>query len=263
MSETLTILSQVVGWIYFFAWSISFYPQFWVNYKLGNIKGYSLDFGFMNLSGFLAYFLYSLWGYLSPSVIPGVVDIQDIAFAGHAFLLTFCLLIQCYVYDPEFFKKIKIWVKIYLAIAWAISLIICPLELFHKVPHAGNNFNGCLWLGYLKVSITLMKYFPQAFKNYRNQSTEGWSIANVLLDFTGGSFSILQIFIDGANTGDWNVFGKGGSFNVAKFCLGFTSIVFDIVFMIQHYVLYKPKKIRNKNLDLSLTENINKHGVEF
>ena len=250
MSDTLSILSQLVGWIYFFAWSISFYPQFWVNHRLNSIEGYSLDFGFLNLSGFLAYFLYSLWGFLDPSIIPGIVDIQDIAFAGHAFTLTFCLLVQCYTIDKHFFATIKRWVKIFVLVAWGISLIICPLELAGLFPHSGANFNGCLWLGYLKVLITLMKYFPQAIKNYMRQSTQGWSIANVLLDFTGGSLSILQIFIDGADTGDWNVFGNGGSFNIAKFCLGFTSIVFDIVFMIQHYILYKPKQTREKDLEL-------------
>ena len=34
MSQALTILSQVVGWLYFFAWSFSFYPQLYVNWKL-------------------------------------------------------------------------------------------------------------------------------------------------------------------------------------------------------------------------------------
>jgi hypothetical protein len=27
------IASEVVGWVYFFAWSISFYPQIFVNYN--------------------------------------------------------------------------------------------------------------------------------------------------------------------------------------------------------------------------------------
>ena len=72
----------------------------------------------------------------------------------------------------------------------------------------------------------------------------------MLLDFTGGALSILQIFIDGADTGDWNVFGNGGSFNIAKFCLGFTSIVFDIVFMIQHYILYRPRTTIEEDLEL-------------
>ena len=31
--------------------------------------------------------------------------------------------------------------------------------------------------------------------NFRRKSTEGWSIGNVLLDFTGGSFSLLQMFM--------------------------------------------------------------------
>lgn len=26
-------LSKILGWIYFFAWSMSFYPQTWENYK--------------------------------------------------------------------------------------------------------------------------------------------------------------------------------------------------------------------------------------
>ena len=35
----------------------------------------------------------------------------------------------------------------------------------------------------------------QAYMNFRRKSTEGWSIGNVLLDFTGGSFSLLQMFL--------------------------------------------------------------------
>ena len=87
---------------------------------------------------------------------------------------------------------------------------------------------------------------PQVYLNYSRKSTVGWSIANVLLDFTGGMLSVLQIFIDGANTGNWNVFGGGGAFNIAKFCLGFISITFDIIFMVQHYLLYRHK---DKNVE--------------
>ncbi len=41
----------------------------------------------------------------------------------------------------------------------------------------------------------------QALMNYRRKSTEGWSIGNVLLDFTGGSFSLLQMFLISYNNG--------------------------------------------------------------
>ena len=37
--------------------------------------------------------------------------------------------------------------------------------------------------------------------NFRRKSTEGWSIGNVLLDFTGGSLSMLQLFLLAYNNG--------------------------------------------------------------
>lgn len=44
--------------------------------------------------------------------------------------------------------------------------------------------------------------FLQAWMNFRRKSTVGWSIGNVLLDFTGGSFSILQMFLIAYNNGE-------------------------------------------------------------
>ena len=56
-----------------------------------------------------------------------------------------------------------------------------------------------------------------------------------MLDFTGGSLSILQMFILAANYNDWSsIFG-----DPTKFGLGVFSIIFDIFFIIQHYILYK------------------------
>lgn len=42
--------------------------------------------------------------------------------------------------------------------------------------------------------------------NYRRQSTEGWSIGNVLLDFSGGLLSILQMIIQSYNNGNNMIF---------------------------------------------------------
>eukprot|EP00521_Asterionellopsis_glacialis_P021059 CAMPEP_0195337300 /NCGR_PEP_ID=MMETSP0708-20121125/16817_1 /TAXON_ID=33640 /ORGANISM="Asterionellopsis glacialis, Strain CCMP134" /LENGTH=140 /DNA_ID=CAMNT_0040408275 /DNA_START=35 /DNA_END=457 /DNA_ORIENTATION=- len=69
---------------------------------------------------------------------------------------------------------------------------------------------------------------------YQRKSTVGWSIWNIILDFTGGVLSDLQLIGDCADFGDWS----GITGNLAKFGLGFVSISFDIIFMIQHYVLY-------------------------
>lgn len=64
-----------------------------------------------------------------------------------------------------------------------------------------------------------------------------------MLDFTGGVFSLLQTLIDTLGRGK-SLFG-GESFNIVKFMLSIMSIVFDIIFMIQHFVLYKDKHIED------------------
>ena len=117
-----------------------------------------------------------------------------------------------------------------MAFCWGSSIIIIPIYCAGKLP-TNHDFNGVLWLGYIKIIITVIKYIPQAIMNYVRKSTKGWSIMNIFLDFTGGCFSILQILLIGANTGNYNVFAGGGSFNIAKFFLGFTSMVFDLIFM--------------------------------
>ena len=86
--------------------------------------------------------------------------------------------------------------------------------------------------------MTLIKYIPQAVMNYRRKSTVGWSIGNVLLDFTGGSLSIVQMFMIAYNNAEWNsIFG-----DFTKFALGFFSVCFDIFFMLQHYVFYRKQQ---------------------
>ena len=57
------------------------------------------------------------------------------------------------------------------------------------------------YCSYVKLGITLIKYIPQAYMNFRRKSTSGWSIGNVILDFTGGSLSILQMFLISYNNG--------------------------------------------------------------
>lgn len=56
-------------------------------------------------------------------------------------------------------------------------------------------------ISYIKLAITLLKYVPQAILNYRRRSTVGWSIGNILLDFTGGMLSMLQMILNAYNYG--------------------------------------------------------------
>ncbi|KAJ2616616.1 hypothetical protein H4S08_000698 [Coemansia sp. RSA 1365] len=80
----------------------------------------------------------------------------------------------------------------------------------------------------------MIKYIPQTWINYCRKSTVGWSIHNIILDFTGGILSFSQLILDAARSG--NVAEAFG--NPVKLGLGLVSIGFDLMFMLQHYILY-------------------------
>jgi len=77
---------------------------------------------------------------------------------------------------------------------------------------------------------------PQAIANYRRKSTIGWSITQQLLDFSGGILSLVQLIIDSALQADWS----GLTGNPVKLGLANISLLFDVIFITQHYLLYGP-----------------------
>jgi cystinosin len=114
--------------------------------------------------------------------------------------------------------------------------------------------NSWVWLdaiyaiSYVKLLVTLIKYTPQVIVNYRNRSTKGWSIGQILLDFTGGILSISQLAIDSYLQRDWS----GITGNPVKLALGNVSIVYDLIFMTQHYVLYRGAESKTDETDALL-----------
>ena len=59
--------------------------------------------------------------------------------------------------------------------------------------HVGNEARSVSLMGYFKLSISFLKYLPQFYWNYKRKSTVGWSIANIILDMTGGLLSFVQM----------------------------------------------------------------------
>ena len=252
--DALFYLSHIFGWIYFSAWSISFYGQVIENYRRSSVSGLNFDFEIYNLVGFTTYTIYNIRGYISDNLGTGTIEIQDIFFAAHALLLTLVTIIQIlYYFDPK--DKLQnisqVTITIVLVMIWgAILLVIVENGLEYYDPHVKNDrkyiFNSLIYMGWCKVFISLIKYIPQVISNFKRKSTIGWNIHNILLDFTGGTFSFGQNIID-AFRDEFNVTtdGQPKGLNIAKFALSFISIFFDIIFMTQHYILY-----RDSNSDL-------------
>lgn len=240
-SNVVSIISQIIGWIYFVAWSVSFYPQVWQNWKRKSVVGLNFDFLALNLTGFVAYSVFNIGLFWIPYIKElylqknpnGInpVSANDVFFSVHAVLLCLIYIIQAALYERGG-QRVSWSAWVCLVVGWTFALI----SLFLAVAKRITWLDYLYYFSYIKLGVTLIKYVPQAYMNYRRQSTSGWSIGNVLLDFTGGTLSILQMILDSYNNDQWFlIFG-----DPTKFGLGLFSVVFDILFMVQHYCLYKP-----------------------
>ncbi|XP_065200196.1 cystinosin homolog isoform X2 [Planococcus citri] len=236
----LKLVALIVGWIYFSAWSISFYPQIYDNYRRQSVVGLNFDFCALNIAGYLLYSFYNIGMKYIPSIQKeyfsrhptglNPVEFNDVFFSTHAFFASLVVIYQCYSYESSsqcVSKIAKLILVLYVCIVAASGT-----AAFFNVLHWLDFLYYC---SYIKLSVTIIKYIPQAVMNYTRKSTVGWCIGNVILDFTGGTFSIAQMLINGYNYNDWeSIFG-----DPTKFGLGIFSVAFDTLFLYQHYVLYR------------------------
>jgi len=239
-SRTLELVSTVIGWTYFVAWSVSFYPQIWDNFRRKSVIGLNFDFLALNIVGFTLYGCYNIALFWIDSVQAeykekhpqGVIPVKanDVFFPIHAVFACAVTIIQCCVYERAGQSVSRLCLGLLGAI-FLFVVIILILTLSNVIIW----LNFLTYCSYVKLGITLIKYVPQAYMNYRRKSTVGWSIGNILLDFTGGSLSMLQMFLIAHNNDDWgSLFG-----DPTKFGLGLFSVIFDVFFMLQHYVFYR------------------------
>ncbi|KAI9931569.1 hypothetical protein ASPWEDRAFT_106139 [Aspergillus wentii DTO 134E9] len=249
-------LSRLLGWIYTLCWSASFYPQPLSNYRRRSTSGSTIDFPTLNVLGFLSYTIYTstfLWSPVirrqyaarHPLAEDPTVRFNDFIFALHAIILSIATYSQ---YWPKIWKfKSTTHQRMSKPIAvlfWGClaSLVIVIGIVIAKSSDKGYDpSSSWAWIdviyafSYVKLVVTVFKYIPQAWLNFKRQSTAGWSVDQVLLDLTGGILSLLQLIIDSGFQNDWS----GITGNPVKLLLSNVTIFFDLIFIVQHYILYK------------------------
>ncbi|XP_063217336.1 cystinosin homolog isoform X2 [Bacillus rossius redtenbacheri] len=239
-SQPIALVSTIVGWLYFVAWSVSFYPQIYENWRRKSVVGLNFDFLALNLLGFVLYSLFNCGLYWIKVVEDeyfrryprglNPVQVNDIFFSVHAAFATLITIIQCFIFERavQTVSKTARTILAVFAVFLIISLSVAAASLITWL-------DFLYYCSYVKLAITLIKYVPQAWMNFRRKSTVGWSIGNIFLDFTGGMLSMLQMILNAYNYNDWDsIFG-----DPTKFGLGLFSVMFDIFFMVQHYILYR------------------------
>jgi cystinosin len=183
-------ISATVGWLYFLAWSLSFYPQVWLNYSLKSVAGFSLEYALLNPSGYFFYSCYNVGGSVDPYLGTGIVEIQDLIFAVHGLALSNVCFVQSLIYESGTQKETNRFVVAFLVFLWLCVITTYLFEVFDH-PIYDLNWDTFLVMGYAKAAITFVKYVPQVFLNYRRKSTEGLSMLNIMLDLAGGLLSFL------------------------------------------------------------------------
>ncbi|KAJ5078799.1 cystinosin [Anaeramoeba ignava] len=242
MTNTLEIISTIIGFGYTISWSISFFPQIIENWERKSVVGLSFEFLGYNFTGHFAYMIFNTLLYWNKHILsiyyddhpgsPRPVQINDVVFSLLAVSLTLWQIIQCFIYHRGK-QKLSLIAIILIILQWILIVIMLTLSLT-KILGWMIFLN---FLGGIKIVATIIKYTPQAWMNYKRKSTIGWSIMNVILDFTGGCLSILQM-IDSIDKKNWSDFKLG---NLPKVGLGVLSIIFDLYFLMQHYIFYRTK----------------------
>ncbi|RZB59878.1 MDIS1-interacting receptor like kinase 2 [Glycine soja] len=133
------------------------------------------------------------------------VAANDVAFSIHAVLLTAITLFQIAIYERGSQKVSKVSIGI-VSVAWLVAAVC----FFIALPN-----NSWLWLlsvfNTIQVVMTTIKYIPQAVMNFLRKSTDGFSIGNILLDFSGGIANYGQMVVQSTDQDSWvNFYGNIG-----------------------------------------------------
>lgn len=212
------------------------------------MTGLSLEYQAWNLSGYIFYVVYNIVGYViqqNDDSMKKTILVSDLCFALHGLIIMGAICYQCYLWavpGRDTFSKTHLIMLICMWTLGIYNLILAAFGAIEFYSHKNGpyTFSAVHFLGFGKSWVSFIKYLPQVYMNWRRQSTVGFSIHNQLLDFGGGLTAFSQQFIDAydlsdTNDPDWSVFAG----NVPKLVVACESIFFDIIFITQHYILYR------------------------
>ena len=145
--------------------------------------GLNFDFVGLNTTGYLAYALYNVCLFFiidfreayfekfPGSTIP--VQINDLLFACHGFVINVLLCIQCYFYERGN-QTLSTFSKGILTAVYSPAIVLTLFYLLDGV----NKYYYVSFFSYVKLGITLFKYFPQVRENSKIIKTKQLAYLN-------------------------------------------------------------------------------------
>jgi uncharacterized protein with PQ loop repeat len=167
-------VSAAIGYVYFLAWSVSFYPQVISNYKRRSTIGLSPDFCVLNVLGFACYATYNVSFFWSPTIqelyrkrygpnAEITVQSNDVAFALHALILSSITVLQVLYYGggglssltTTVSKPIVLIIVLILTVAGAYPILVVVTAKSGK--ETFNWLDFLYLLSFVKIGISLIK----------------------------------------------------------------------------------------------------------
>ena len=151
------------------------------------------------------------------------------------------MVLSCLIYRPGELKISSTRKKNKLSLS-SVAVVVAVVVLssfyyvFGVILEYSNLDQFLLFIGITKVNISIFKYIYQICLNIERQSTVGFSVFNLLLDWLGCVVSVIQILLIYFALGNHNV-------NIGKFMLSVMCGLLDMVLMWQHFVTYKKARI--------------------
>nr|ODN88382.1 hypothetical protein L203_02995 [Cryptococcus depauperatus CBS 7841] len=251
-----SLLVGFCGVAYFIAWSYSFYPQIFLNYRRKKTQGLSSDFIWVNPFGFLAITLWNWGAYFSPVARKEYqerhgghdlqVSISDLAFSLHALIVSAFIVGQVLCnplaqYLPPDITVSHSASRPSLLVQIFLVVLVLSSFIYGAVVWAGKAqfLDWLYYVGNLKLVISTIKYVPQVILNHKLRAVEGFAIGAVLYDMAGSVLSLAQLVISSVYIGHDP---SGIIANPAKLGLSNLTLVFDLIFLVQKYWLYRDEK---------------------
>lgn len=166
-------VSSVFGWTYFFAWTLSFYPQVLLNYMRKSTIGFKSDKLVYDFIGFSCLSVYCYAFRYVSSVRESykdkhdgnspTVQLNDVAFGFHGLLLTLIQIYQVVKYNgmhqvPTKHCLIGSGVTILIIVFYLLLCIFVDSSVFIII-------NWLYFVSFVKIGVTLIKYIPQVILN--------------------------------------------------------------------------------------------------
>ena len=139
------------------------------------------------------------------------VEFNDLFFPIHGVALCLVGIFQCCIYEVKrILKKRSSFLQKNFTtfmqrgsqnVSWTCRIVILAMMLviadriYFAAMATVSWLDFIYFLSSIKLLITLLKYVPQAYWNFKRKSTFGWSIGVSLFDLVGGLFSLVQMVI--------------------------------------------------------------------